>query len=71
MTATAAAVWVIILMVPGPDPLAKKLVVHKFASEAVCEANIPKIKRYYRLYGDRWTGRCSRSIQRAPLFNLF
>ncbi|MDH3603582.1 MAG: hypothetical protein OEU26_28555 [Candidatus Tectomicrobia bacterium] len=65
-----ATIWMIALLVPGAQVDSKKLAIHEFNTRAECESNIPYIKRYYRLYGDRWSGKCVQTEQRLPATKL-
>ena len=59
-------VWMIALLVPSAHQDANKLAVYEFNSRAECQENIPYLKRYYRLYGDRWTGQCVQTRRFLP-----
>lgn len=63
-------IWMVALMVPAANHDATKLAVHEFDSQAECEVNIPYLKRYYRLYGERWTSKCVKSRRLLPANTL-
>ena len=65
MTTTAATmIWILAFVAPSYQADSAKLVIHKFETQAQCRASIPQIKRYYRLYGNKWHGKCAETVQR-------
>lgn len=66
MKTAEAVVWIVALLIARPHTDQLKLAVHQFESRQECEAAVPYIKRYYRLYGNRWRGSCQKAA-RTPL----
>lgn len=66
----AATIWLVALLVPGAQLDSKKLAIYEFNTRSECESNIPYLKRYYRLYGDRWKGKCVQTQQLLPATQL-
>lgn len=62
----SVTIWLIALLVPAGEADSSKLAVHEFTTQQECESNIPYLKRYYRLYGERWSGECVESVRHLP-----
>lgn len=65
-----ATIWMIALMVPNMHMETRKLAIYEFNSKIECQESIPYLKRYYRLYGDSWTARCTRTRKLLPATRL-
>jgi len=63
-TTAATMIWIIAFFAPNYHTGGLKLVIHKFETQAQCQASIPQLKRYYRLYGKKWTYDCAQTVQK-------
>ena len=64
MTTTATMViWSLVFFAPSYQTRAAKLVVHTFETQAACQDNIPAIKRYYKIYGNKWRAKCTKTVE--------